>query len=165
MSSIKIVKDNITKHFNRDDYFGFPSNGVVIPDVRPRLVMGAGAALTFSRFFSDLPFALGEHLYKNHKPVTTNSSIYHYKVLEVYFEGYNLFAFQTKLNWNSPSTGSLISDSARKLNEVMMDIENKESIFHMPTPGIGLGTISYETVMKIMNTEIEAPERLVLYKL
>ena len=112
------------------------------------LVMGGGAALAVARMWPEAPKEFGV--------ITQNLNPNHYCYWGV---GDPYGAFQTKHHYYDPSSLKLIELSARKLQEIAEAYP--EFTFHLPFPGIGLGSLKEFEVRPVLERIISAPNIMV----
>lgn len=146
----KLIKDNILNYLNPYDYFGFTSNAVIYGTT---LVMGAGNAKAYRDRFHGLDQAMGEEITKHIKG-------YYYYFVSLQYQGYNIFAFQTKTHHQNHSNLELLTHSVKHLSFFAM--QYKDVQFHLPLPGVGLGNLPTSEVFTILNKYLS--QNIILYE-
>jgi hypothetical protein len=150
---MEILNKNIIFEINKDDFFGFPANGVITSD--NHLVMGKGAALDFRKVLPGIDKQLGVKLMLNYQRSPCKYGICYIN---------NIFAFQTKMHFQGFSDLSLIKFSLERLC-ILMSLHSEKK-FHMPIPGIGLGGLKKAEVLNLLHSVVptECQNRLILYE-
>ena len=106
------------------------------------LVMGKGNAKALLKTFNDrADLRLADYINNGEE---YNLRIIQYRPKENIYYG----AFQSKHHFKDKSDIGLIERSILKLKEAAN--QRKDLIFHLPFPGIGLGGLKYEDVIKIL---------------
>lgn len=132
-------KGNFMDHLSEYDLVLFTANSII--KTNGRLVMGAGIAKDFRDTFKDLDKYLGQRI--KHK-----SEFNLYVEWEEMYKNPMIGAFQTKINYKSPSNLELISRSVDKLIDYAKHRPNFK--IGLTFPGIHHGKMRREDVMPIL---------------
>lgn len=120
---------------------------------KKEIIMGGGCALEAKERFPKLPKELAIALTANYKleePVN----------LPMYFNQYNLITFPTKYNVRDKSDIELIAESCKALMEIIK--ANGFGKVYLPRPGVGLGGLNWEHVVKPVISNILGDEVIVI---
>ena len=135
---MNLAQGDIWSAFEQADLFLVTTNSVLIR--HGALVMGAGIARQAVERFPGLDAALGS-------VVRQAGDTYGLLVSPRWPEA-KLGAFQTKANWKEGSSPALITFSTGKLLEWCK--EHPTAQVHLNMPGVGLGGLSREQVLPIL---------------
>lgn len=119
-------------------HIGFTANSVVMDD--GCLVMGGGNAKVVRDTFGGIDTRLAEQV----KTFTATGEDF----LLIFDNETKIFALQTKRHWRDPSPLDLVECSLVMLeNEASL---NKDQLFAVPMPAVGLGGVSRETILPMV---------------
>ncbi|MGC8877088.1 hypothetical protein [Thermus sp.] len=131
-----------------------PTNGVI---TARGLVMGAGAARALAQAEPRLPALFAEAI---RRVGTQRAGWWEYGFVAAGPYG----AFQTKGDWRNPADLGLIRLAASRLRDFLEVHPGLE--VHMAFPGIGLGGLKPEAVLRVLEEGLGPQgERVVLYRL
>ena len=135
-----------------------PTNGII---GKSGLVMGAGAAKALASSVQEIQQAFAKEIERQGKK-QNNCWIYGFVIAyDLNFRIYG--AFQTKTHFKDLSNLNLISLSSQKL-AIWLE-KNPGWRIHMAFPGIGLGGLSPDSVLEVLEKELyRYSDRVVLYK-
>lgn len=140
-----------------DSLLLFSANGMV--NLRGALVMGAGFAKEVRDEFAAIDYEIGQRII-GHYGVIPGCPYRYGLVIQKYYTGKRIGAFQVKLHFERKAMYSLISWSASRLARWCR--QNPSIPVHMNFPGIGLGGLSRSQVLPVLE---RLPEQVTVWEL
>lgn len=126
------------------DYLCLPTNKMW--DRNGNAILGAGLAKQVKERFPGVEKDMGEVLRYNEEHLI-NQDVF--IIPQKYWKwGKQIIAFSTKYDWKEKSSLFLIKESAIQLEKMIR--ENKEKIFMLAFPGVGMGGLTKEEVRKVI---------------